>query len=206
MRNRHNSCGANGTYRDVCRENQCFALFVASQPPHVEDRLNCLWSLKIVIAPAGKHACNYDVRHPLQAKHCHCLPECFRERAWHEATRRTCLPADTNNTNGSLLVVCHAILLAHPPGEESLPDPSIVTCSGASFVLIWRYISMHVSVTPSAACRGEQPGPVACYSAPQCSATVQRSSALVLRSLSTLRATGSNNSSVTGPTDLHELV
>ena len=77
---------------------------------------------------------------------------------------------DTNNTNGSLLVVCHAILLAHPPGEESLPDPSIVTCSGASFVLIWRYISMHVSVTPSAACRGEQPSPVACDSAPQCSA------------------------------------
>ena len=93
MRNRHNSCGANGTYRNVCRENQCFALFVASQPPHVEDRLNCLWSLKIVIAPAGKHACDYDVRHPLQAKHCHCLPECFRERAWHEATRPTCLPA-----------------------------------------------------------------------------------------------------------------
>jgi hypothetical protein len=86
----------------------------------------------------------------------------------------------TNNSNRSLLVVCHAILLAHPPGEESLPDPSIVTCSGASFVLIWRYISMHVSVTPSAACRSEQPGPVAYYSAPQCSATVQRHSAAQL--------------------------
>jgi hypothetical protein len=133
--------------------------------------------------PAGKHACNYDVRHPLQAKHCHCLPECFRERAWHEATRRTCLPADTNNTNGSLLVVCHAILLAHPPGEESLPDPSIVTCSGASFVLIWRYISMHVSVTPSAACRGEQPSQVACV----CHSTAQ----LRVKTVA-YRATGSN--------------